>query len=991
MTKERQYLVGVDVGGTNTDSVLLDVSQINCDNRGVLAWNKSSTTSDVSNGIETAIDKLFESGEFSKKDVVSVTIGTTHFINAVIEEDSARLDKVAVLRLCSSYSKSAPPFSEFLESLKEICNGYHAYLSGGYQVDGTEINSLCEEEIRQHCKQIKELGILAVAIVGIFSCMNNQQELKVAEIVRHELPEVSLVLSHELSGIGFLERENAAILNASVMNFAKKIISSFNRAIREVNINCPVLLTQNDGSVLTSKDALKTPIRTFSSGATNSMRGAAFLCSSDNTTQNQNVMVVDIGGTTTDVGMLLSSGFPRQSSTYSYVGGVRTNFSMPCVRSIGLGGGSIIREEKNSLSVGPDSVGSEILEKSILFGGNTVTATDAAVAISLKNNDFDQLSHMGDPRRISGVFSISFLELYSEKVKKMLESIIDKMRTSPDPLPVVLVGGGSFIAPECLEGASTVIRPKFYQIANAIGAALPKLSYESVKFSPISLSAERDAAIESLKEETVDKLVAKGALRDSVVFVNIASEPVPYTDRIYKFQVKAVGDVDFKRLKETMSNFESKFDEYDTSNANIVKNSLFESSKSENVEEVFDHLNYSPTVNKGKEWIITEPDLDYIVIGAYILGCGGGGDPHGSYIQLKNMVRNGTVIRVVDPEDLRKEVNNDKYKIVNVAFRGSPTVTGEKLRGNELLESVKLLSKWEGYEKPDAVFPLEIGGDNGLQGLIIGGHLNIPVLDTDLMGRAYPTMWQTLPTVFSCDSRAFSHAASCDGNGNNLLMTSAKNDMQLENISRDAYVYSGVNVGTTNNSMTIEQVNSRTVKNSTSLAWRIGKAVMIARSQCEIEDLPKRIIEAVGSSQSAKHLFTGKFIEIERKIIRGYTYGEAVLESVDDSKVTYRMPFKNENILCYKKNQDEEKVICSVPDLICVCDADTGEAVGTQDYRYGLIVFVIAISPSNLWTDTQRGIDLGGPKAFGSAFESIEYSPIGKYSVPRSVIDEYAP
>jgi DUF917 family protein len=81
------------------------------------------------------------------------------------------------------------------------------------------------------------------------------------------------------------------------------------------------------------------------------------------------------------------------------------------------------------------------------------------------------------------------------------------------------------------------------------------------------------------------------------------------------------------------------------------------------------------------------------------------------------------------------------------------------------------------------------------------------------------------------------------------------------------------------------------------------------------------------------------------------------------------------------------KVVASVPDLITVIDADSGEEVGTPDYKYGLVVFVLVISPSNLWTDTKKGLEVGGPEAFGL---DIEYKPIGTYSEPASVIDEYA-
>ncbi|GME69919.1 unnamed protein product [[Candida] boidinii] len=377
MSNEESLLIGIDVGGTNTDSVLLNPSKFNdTETRGVISWNKSITTSDVADGIENAIEKLFsdlpKDSELSKKNVSAITIGTTHFINAVIEQDKARLEKIAVLRLCSVYTHLIEPFSDFPTGLKNILNGYTGFLSGGYYVNGDEINPVLEDEIKEHCAKIEKLGISSIAVVGLFAPMISDQEILVGKLIAKYLPNADVVLSHHIAGIGFLERENATILNAGIIKFAKKILSSFQNAIKASGLDeCPLLLTQNDGTVLSIEDAVNTPIKTFSSGATNSMRGASFLCSNNESVQGKTSIVIDVGGTTSDIGCLLPTGFPRQSSSFSTVGGVRMNFSMPHVKSIGLGGGSRIRINKdtNELSVGPDSVGSEIVKKAFVFGG----------------------------------------------------------------------------------------------------------------------------------------------------------------------------------------------------------------------------------------------------------------------------------------------------------------------------------------------------------------------------------------------------------------------------------------------------------------------------------------------------------------------------------------------------------------------------------------------------------------------------------------------
>jgi N-methylhydantoinase A/oxoprolinase/acetone carboxylase beta subunit len=257
-----------------------------------------------------------------------------------------------------------------------------------------------------------------------------KQEEGTAKIIQEVYPEADVVTSKDVANLGFLERENAAILNASILPFARKTIRSFQAAILRLKLQCLVFITQNDGTILLASAASKLPMRTFSSGPTNSMRGAAFL------TQNgvkESMMVVDIGGTTTDIGLLLASGFPRQAAAFSEIAGVRTNFSYPDVRSIGLGGGSIVRKiHDGSLTVGPDSVGYRLTVESLVFGGNTMAATDYTVLA-------DPTIDVGDRSLVSGLSLKGNMGEFKAVVKRMLERAIDSMKTSADDLPVLLV------------------------------------------------------------------------------------------------------------------------------------------------------------------------------------------------------------------------------------------------------------------------------------------------------------------------------------------------------------------------------------------------------------------------------------------------------------------------------------------------------------------------------------------------------------------------
>lgn len=968
-------LIGIDVGGTNTDGVLLDPSKFSHPLKGVLNFHKCVTTGDVSSGIESVIEHLFDSTPSLKQDVAAVTIGTTHFINAVIEQDKARLDPVGVIRLCGPYGIGTPPFSNFPLGLKNIIECYNANVDGGHHIDTEEIQPLDEKAIINHAKTMKQMGIKCVAINGIFAAINQDHEIRAAQLVKLILPEANVVMSHQVSGLGFLERENAAILNASVMSFAAKVIHSFINSTRRLQLHCPILLTQNDGTVLTCQEAFATPIRTFSSGATNSMRGAAFLCSDDKDVVGKNIIVVDIGGTTSDVGMLLPSGFPRQMSSYSIVGGVKMNFSMPQVESIGLGGGSIIRERNGGITIGPDSVGADIITKSLIFGGDTVTTTDITVSV---NADKDKKFTDANIENVKGKFPESYVQEYDKTLKKMLEAVLDRMRINPDPLPVLLVGGGSFISPSHLEGASKVIRPPYYQVANAIGAALGKLSFVLQRLEKIEGLDQKEEIIADMKALAINEIVKKGALKLTISVVDLSYDPIPYVDKTYSFEIKVVGDVDYNRIAQAFAKFEV--------NDLVTEDTIMAKDPSKEAKVLTvpqDHLTYKPFINDKKEWIISPTDLDYISVGSYILGCGGGGHPYPLYLEIQNLLKKGDVVRVIDLKDAPTNAT-----FVPVACAGSPTVTNEQLHGVEFVDAVEAAIDYY-KKKPFGVIPTEIGGSNGLAGLVAGSSskLDLPCVDCDLMGRAYPTLSQIVPCIYE-DGLFMTLTSVSDGNGNKFVITGAQSDVYVEKMVRAALSEVGASVGVATNYMTTEDLQKSSIHNSISNCWRIGRSIYITRQKHEFDKLPQRILESLGGERIGKTLFQGKIVGVEKKLFKGHVYGEVTVENEREEKLI--IPFKNENLVANLQVKGEEpRVVASVPDLISVCYADSGEAVGTPDYRYGLMVFVLVFAPDPCWR-TDKGLLIGGPKGFGQQFESIEYVPIGDSIKPKSVIEEYS-
>ncbi|KAI0176152.1 DUF917-domain-containing protein [Hypoxylon sp. FL1284] len=995
----RGLRIGVDVGGTNTDGVVLDPSRALEPDRGIVAWHKAPTTTNPSVGINDAITTMFETAGVSPDQVASVTVGTTHFVNAVVERDAARLSRVAVLRLCGPFSQYAPPCIDWPTDMTELVLGHYALLKGGLEVDGFLISDIDEDQIKAECAKVREKGIKSVVVNGVFSPIDTveRQEERAAAIVRAEIPGCDVVCSKEVANLGFLERENAAILNASILAFARKTIRSFQEPIKRLGLRCPVFITQNDGTILSGDMAAKLPIRTFSSGPTNSMRGAAFLVQNE---LDEAMMVVDIGGTTTDVGLLLANGFPRQQAAYSDLAGVRMNFSCPDVKSIGLGGGSIVRNGE-TLTVGPDSVGYKITKEALVFGGKVLTTTDCTVLA-------DSAAEIGNRELVKDALDEEGITKYKVVVKHKIEKIIDTMKTSPEDVPVLLVGGGAVIAPDELKGASKVLKPKWSGVANAIGAAIARVSavVDTVKSTDTRTTQQ---ILEEISQDVIERAVANGASRPTAKVVEIDILPLPYIANKSRFTVRAAGDLDYSRTDfaslhfEETSEAEVQMDEYEKKGERAEK-----TTKSEPKEDV-DIDAYRPTV-KDRVWYVNKTDLDWITIGCYILGTGGGGSPYAHMLRLRQMLQKGDVVRVVSPDDLA-----DDAAVATAGHSGSPTVGIEKLAGDEMTEAqVELYKVCE--QQPTHIVSIEIGGGNGLQSMIVGAssNMDLPVVDGDWMGRAYPTKWQTTPVVFNERSPVWAPIAMTDGNGNVVIVPKATSDLQVERILRAALSMMGSAVGCAEPPVTGAECRRWAVEHTISQSWRIGRAVAKARKSNRIDNVAETILEECGGPEAGQVLWKGKIVGVHRTLRGGHVYGECTIEGadvVDDDAVAQKqaspsrgqpqfqglikIPFKNENIAAIKITRSvvdgeavdtEGEVLGLVPDLITVIDAQNGEAIGTPEYRYGLLVIVLGITASERWT-SKRGIEIGGPKGFG--MDHLTYKPLGKFVKPFSVIDEF--
>lgn len=190
--------------GTNTDAVAIDPSNQHTPSRGVLAHYKAPTTPDVTSGIEAAVREVLTASAIPSEDIASVTIGTTAFLNSILEQDARRLSRVAIIRLSKSFLREVKPFSDWPSGLASIINGYVGYIDGGLHIDGSQEAPIKESQVVEQCQKIKALGIKTVVVAGVYSPIDevHQQESKVRAIIERELENVDVVCSHEVANIG---------------------------------------------------------------------------------------------------------------------------------------------------------------------------------------------------------------------------------------------------------------------------------------------------------------------------------------------------------------------------------------------------------------------------------------------------------------------------------------------------------------------------------------------------------------------------------------------------------------------------------------------------------------------------------------------------------------------------------------------------------------------------------------------------------------------
>ena len=521
MSEHQEFRMGIDVGGTNTDAVVIDAEG------SVISAVKVATTPEPIDGIRESLGKVLQGVD--RKRIAKAMLGTTHPTNAIIQRRG--LDTVGVLRLAAPSSLGVRPGAAWPGDIRDMVIGVSAIIEGGNEYTGAEIAPLDADAVRRFAADAVAAGCRVAAVSAAFSPATSEHELRARDILKAELGDAFPVsLSHQIGSLGLLERENATILNAALLSVASGVVDGFENALAAHDLAIDAYLTQNDGTLLTAAEAGRFPVLTLGSGPTNSMRGACALAGVND------AVVIDVGGTSADAGILVD-GFPRESTAAVEVGGVRTNFRMPDLISIGLGGGTVVRDagagNGSGLAIGPDSVGYAVATEALCVGGATLTLSD----ISLASGRLDDFGDRGLVEHLAPGLVKDALGWVDEQVSIMS----DRMKSSRAEIPLLAVGGGAHLVAERVPGISEVLRPGNYSVANAYGACIAEASGTVDRVYSYDRTS-REECLDDAKELAANAAVRSGAHPDEIRITTVTEVPMTYVPGGgCRVMVKAVG------------------------------------------------------------------------------------------------------------------------------------------------------------------------------------------------------------------------------------------------------------------------------------------------------------------------------------------------------------------------------------------------------------------------------------------------------------------
>lgn len=346
--------------------------------------------------------------------------------------------------------------------------------------------------------------------------------------------------------------------------------------------------------------------------------------------------------------------------------------------------------------------------------------------------------------------------------------------------------------------------------------------------------------------------------------------------------------------------------------------------------------------------------LEALALGAAFLGTGGGGDPYVGSLMARQALETHGPVTVVDPDDLPQDA-----LCVMTAVMGAPTVLIEKLPGgNEQETALRALERRLGAAITHIICA-EVGGLNSMMPIVASAALGLPLVDCDAMGRAFPEIQMSIPTLHDIKAAPM---AVADEKGNSVVVDAIDNHW-TERIARSVAIDMGAAAFIALFPQSGEQVKRAMIGGTLALAEKIGTSILTAREQ------KSDPVDAAIVASGGYRLFDGKIVDVERRTVEGFARGEMTIDGTGvRSGSRLVIHFQNENLIAI----EDGRAIATVPDLITVVEADTGRPITTEELRYGHRVAVVGIPSDPQWRSNE-GLELVGPRYFGY---DLDFRPV---------------
>jgi N-methylhydantoinase A len=486
-------VIGIDTGGTFTDMVVFDPGTGHVD-----SLKTSSTPSAPGRAIVNALDE----GAVEAAAIDTFTHGTTVGTNALIErtgsrvafvttkgfEDTPFIQRINRKVLYDLRWKKTDP----LVASRRLCLGLDERLDA----EGTEVKPVSEEEVRELCRTIRDAGAEAVALSLLFSYVRTDHEERVKEILAEELPGLPISVSSEVAPIWReYERSSTTIADAYLRPLFHRYVSSLDDALRNAGMTRDWTMMKSNGGAMLANAAADSPIQTVMSGPAGGMTATEHVARALGET---NVLTLDMGGTSADVGILVG-GAQRHTTEYEIEWGLPAAVPVIDIKSIGAGGGSIAWVDGGGfLRVGPRSAGAEPGPICYGRGGTEVTVTDANLLLGRLNPEYFLAGRMRlDPSSVTEALetlgerinlaplelAASIVEIANENMASAIKMVSLERGHDPRRFSLLAFGGAGPLHAAAVArvlGIPKVIVPRYPGVFSALGLLLADIRVDKV-------------------------------------------------------------------------------------------------------------------------------------------------------------------------------------------------------------------------------------------------------------------------------------------------------------------------------------------------------------------------------------------------------------------------------------------------------------------------------------------------------------------------------